>query len=58
VKVIDNGVGLPGGFTYEGSSNLGLQIVRTVTENELKGQIKLARIGNETQAILTFPSHK
>jgi len=58
VKVIDNGVGLPDGFTYEGSSNLGLQIVRTLTENELKGQIKLARIGNETQAILTFPSHK
>ncbi len=56
VKVIDNGVGLPDGFTYEGSSNLGLQIVRTLTENELKGQIKLARVGNETQAILTFPA--
>jgi len=55
VKVIDNGVGLPQGFTYEGSSNLGLQIVRTLTENELKGQIKLLRVGDETQAILTFP---
>ena len=57
VKVIDNGVGLPEGFTYEGSSNLGLQIVRTLTENELKGHIKLARVGGETQAILTFPAH-
>lgn len=55
VKVIDNGIGLPEGFTYEGSSNLGLQIVRTLTENELKGQIKLTRSGNETQAVLTFP---
>jgi two-component sensor histidine kinase len=58
VKVIDNGIGLPEGFTYEGSSNLGLQIVRTLAENELKGQIKLARVGSQTQAILTFPAHK
>jgi len=58
VKVIDNGVGLPEGFSYEESSNLGLQIVRTLTENELKGSIKLSRIGNETQAILTFPARK
>jgi two-component sensor histidine kinase len=56
VKVIDNGVGLPDGFTYEGSSNLGLQIVRTLTENELKGQIRLTRAGHETQAVLTFPA--
>ena len=55
VKVIDNGIGLPTGFTYEGSSNLGLQIVQTLTENELKGQIKLVREGDETQAILSFP---
>ena len=58
VKVIDNGVGLPSGFTFESSSNLGLQIVRTLTENELKGTIKLSRVGNETQAILTFPARK
>lgn len=56
VTVIDNGVGLPEGFTYEGSSNLGLQIVRTLTENELKGQIKLTRVSGETQAKLTFPA--
>ena len=58
VKVIDNGVGLPSGFTFESSSNLGLQIVRTLTENELKGTIKLSRVENETQAILTFPARK
>ncbi len=56
VQVIDNGVGLPDGFNYEKSSNLGLQIVRTLTENELKGQIKLERTGSETRAILTFPA--
>jgi two-component system, sensor histidine kinase PdtaS len=58
VKVIDNGVGLPEGFNYKGSANLGLQIVRTLTENELKGNIELVRIDGETQAILTFPDKK
>lgn len=55
VSVIDNGVGLPAGFDYENSSNLGLQIVRTLTENELKGSISLKRAGEETEARLTFP---
>ena len=56
--VSDNGVGLPAGFDIEGSSNLGLQIVRTLTENELKGTIKLIRVGDSTQAILSFPVGK
>ena len=58
VRVIDNGVGLPSGFSFKDSANLGLQIVRTLTENELKGNIKLLRIGGETQAILTFPARR
>ncbi len=58
VIVSDNGVGLPVGFDIEGSSNLGLQIVRTLTENELKGTIKLIRVGDSTQAILSFPVGK
>ena len=58
VRVIDNGVGLPSGFSFKDSANLGLQIVRTLTENELKGNIKLSRIGGDTQAILTFPARR
>ena len=58
VTVSDNGVGLPAGFDIEGSSNLGLQIVRTLTENELKGTIKLTRVGDATQATLRFPPGK
>lgn len=58
VIVSDNGVGLPAGFDIEGSSNLGLQIVRTLTENELKGSIKLTRVGEATKAQLTFPIRK
>ena len=54
IKVIDNGIGLPVGFDWDKSSNLGLQIVRTLTENELKGSIALARVNNETVASIVF----
>jgi two-component sensor histidine kinase len=54
IKVIDNGTGLPEGFDWEKSSNLGLQIVRTLTENELKGTIDLHRVGSETVAVIKF----
>jgi two-component system, sensor histidine kinase PdtaS len=54
VTVIDNGVGLPDNFDWDKSSNLGLQIVKTLTENELKGKIELRRESDLTKAILTF----
>ena len=46
VKIEDDGVGLPKGFNLKDSSNLGLQIVRTLTESELKGSLEIS--GNET----------
>jgi two-component sensor histidine kinase len=55
VSIIDDGSGLPLDFDLEASSNLGLQIVRTLTENELKGSIFLKRKENETWATLEFP---
>ena len=54
VKVIDNGVGLPEGFNIDGSSNLGLQIVKTLTENELKGTIEISENNGKTEAVLIF----
>ena len=54
VTVVDNGVGLPVDFDWDKSSNLGLQIVKTLTENELKGKIELRRDAELTKAILTF----
>jgi len=54
IKVVDNGIGLPDGFDWEKSSHLGLQIVRTLTENELKGTIALHRQGSETVAVIRF----
>ena len=55
IVIFDDGVGLPEGFTILESANLGLQIVRTLTENELKGSIDLIRTNRGTEAKLNFP---
>ncbi len=55
VTISDDGIGLPEGFDLLTSSNLGLQIVRTLTENELKGELKLESTDKGTQAKLRFP---
>lgn len=55
IVIFDDGVGLPDGFTILESANLGLQIVRTLTENELKGTINLIRTNRGTEAQLNFP---
>jgi len=55
VTISDDGVGLPEGFDVLTSSNLGLQIVRTLTENELKGELNLESTEKGTQAKLRFP---
>jgi len=41
VKVADNGVGLPEGFTLEGQDGLGLSIVRTLVASQIEGTIDL-----------------
>jgi two-component sensor histidine kinase len=48
-------VGLPKDFDLAQSSNLGLQIVRTLTENELKGDLSLRSSEKGTIAELNFP---
>ena len=55
IVIFDDGIGLPEGFTISESANLGLQIVRTLTENELKGTINLLRTSRGTEAQLNFP---
>lgn len=55
VTISDDGVGLPEGFSLATSSNLGLQIVRTLTENELRGTLVLDSNEIETKAVLQFP---
>jgi len=55
ITISDDGIGLPEGFDLSTSSNLGLQIVRTLIENELKGELKLESTQQGTQAKLRFP---
>jgi two-component sensor histidine kinase len=55
ITISDDGVGLPEGFDLSTSANLGLQIVRTLIENEIKGELKLESTTQGTQAKLRFP---
>ena len=41
VTVVDDGVGLPEAFDLDGSTSLGLSIVRTLVESELDGQLEM-----------------
>ena len=43
ISVSDDGSGLPDGFRLQDSERLGLQIVRTLVESELRGSIELER---------------
>lgn len=55
VTISDDGVGLPKDFDIATSPNLGLQIVRTLTENELRGNLTLTSDDKQTRATLLFP---
>ncbi len=43
IKVADNGQGVPEGFQIEQSNSLGLTIVKTLVESDLKGEIQLGK---------------
>lgn len=52
IVVSDDGVGLPPGFSLASASGLGLQIVRTLIEGDLGGELQLReRSGGGTEAV-------
>jgi two-component sensor histidine kinase len=56
VQVVDDGAGLPAGFDLATSKRLGLQIVRTLVNAELGGQLVLEHASPQgTRAELTVP---
>ena len=57
VTVDDDGRGLPEGFDLDGSTNLGLSIVRTLVESELGGQLELGGVpeGSGTRVVVDVP---
>lgn len=54
LSVRDDGAGLPSGFDVEGSAHLGLAIVRTVVEDDLRGTLSFGR-GRGTSVVLRIP---
>jgi two-component sensor histidine kinase len=46
VEVIDDGIGLPAGFTLESSRGLGLSIVQALVSGELGGSMELGPSGD------------
>ncbi|MFP5219682.1 MAG: sensor histidine kinase [Actinomycetes bacterium] len=55
VSVTDDGRGLPAGFSLDGSARLGLQIVRTLVEGELRGVLQVEPTGSGTRARVALP---
>ncbi len=54
ITVRDNGAGLPEGFAIDTNANLGLQIVRSMVERDLRGQFALETQSGTTQATVRF----
>ena len=55
ITVTDNGAGIPNDFSLELNTNLGLQIVQTLTKNELAGKIEFIKQNIGTQVEISFP---
>ena len=55
LAVRDDGMGLIENFNLEQSSNLGLQIVRTLIQDDLKGEFHLSNSDNGVDAVVSFP---
>jgi two-component sensor histidine kinase len=57
VTVDDDGRGLPADFDLDGSTSLGLSIVRTLVESELGGQLEVGPgpSGRGTRAAVDLP---
>jgi two-component sensor histidine kinase len=54
ITIQDDGVGLPADFDREQAENLGLQIVQTLVEHDLRGQFEL-KGGDGVRAVVSFP---
>jgi two-component sensor histidine kinase len=60
VEIVDDGVGLPEGFSLDGSSSLGLSIVQTLVTTELGGSIEVSSLGGPgarrgTRIVISVP---
>lgn len=54
INIEDNGAGLPEDFDLHNNSSLGLRIVQTVVQQDLRGQFEMHN-GDGVSAVVTFP---
>jgi two-component sensor histidine kinase len=57
LSVDDDGVGLPEEFDLSQTASLGLQIVKTLAEGDLKGTFELYSRDKGVSAVVKFPKH-
>ena len=56
IRIEDNGKGLPQDFSLDSSTSLGLDIIRTLVQDDLKGSFELISQPDEgARAVVTFP---
>ncbi len=55
IRIVDDGRGLPVGFSLEQSDSLGLQIVRTLVRDDLKGTFTIHNREGGVVAEISFP---
>jgi PAS domain S-box-containing protein len=53
--ISDDGIGLPRGFDLGKASTLGLKLVRTLVEKQLKGRLKMKRLKRGTEVVMEIP---
>jgi two-component sensor histidine kinase/PAS domain-containing protein len=57
IVVVDDGAGLPDDFDLIRTQSLGLQIVQSLAQDDLKGSFELRGRDNGVSAIVSFPKH-
>ncbi len=55
LEIRDNGTPLPADFDLDKSNSMGLQIVRTLVEGDLRGTVRMENQGDEVVAAVSFP---
>ncbi len=54
IRVRDDGTGMPEGFDFNKANSLGLKLIRTLVEHQLKGSLAIKN-RNGTEVIIEFP---
>jgi len=54
ISVRDDGTGMPEGLDFSKANSLGLKLIRTLVEHQLKGSLAI-KSSNGTEVVIEFP---